>query len=127
MRTPIAHALAFPDRVASGVPSLSLADIARLTFEAPDLRRFPCLRLAFETLHRGGTAGALLNASNEVAVAAFLEGRIRFTAIAQVVEQVLDTVPVGEATSLEVVLEADRRARELATGIVAALPAPAFS
>ncbi|AJC22176.1 1-deoxy-D-xylulose-5-phosphate reductoisomerase [Pandoraea pulmonicola] len=127
MRTPIAHALAFPDRVTSGVPSLNLADIARLTFEAPDLRRFPCLRLAFDTLHRGGTAGALLNAANEVAVAAFLEGRIRFTAIAQVVEQVLDAVPVGEATSLDVVLEADRRARELATGIVAKLPAPAFS
>ncbi|VVE71561.1 1-deoxy-D-xylulose 5-phosphate reductoisomerase [Pandoraea captiosa] len=127
MRTPIAHALAFPDRVTSGVASLNLADIGKLTFEAPDLRRFPCLRLAFDTLHRGGTAGALLNASNEIAVAAFLEGRIRFTAIAQVVEQVLDALPVGEATSLDVVLDADRRARELAASIVARLPAPARS
>ncbi|WP_353193750.1 1-deoxy-D-xylulose-5-phosphate reductoisomerase [Pandoraea pnomenusa] len=125
MRTPIAHALAFPDRVTSGVPGLNLADIGKLTFEAPDLRRFPCLRLAFDALHRGGTAGALLNAANEIAVAAFLEGRIRFTAIGQVVEQVLDAVAVGEATSLDVVLEADRRARELATAIVAKLPAPA--
>jgi len=127
MRTPIAHALAFPDRVASGVAGLNLADIGKLTFEAPDLRRFPCLRLAFDSLRSGGTAGALLNAANEIAVAAFLERRIRFTAIAQVVEQVLDTVAVGEATSLDVVLEADRRARELATGIVAKLPAPASS
>lgn len=127
MRTPIAHALAFPDRVTSGVAGLNLADIGKLTFEAPDLRRFPCLRLAFDTLRSGGTAGALLNAANEVAVEAFLGGRIRFTAIAQVVEQVLDTVAVGEATSLDVVLEADRRARELAAGIVAKLPAPASS
>lgn len=127
MRTPIAHALAFPDRVTSGVAGLNLADIGKLTFEAPDLRRFPCLRLAFDALHRGGTAGALLNAANEIAVAAFLEGRIRFTAIAQVVEQVLDAVAVGEATSLDVVLEADRRARELAAAIVAKLPAPASS
>ncbi|VVE89605.1 1-deoxy-D-xylulose-5-phosphate reductoisomerase [Pandoraea bronchicola] len=127
MRTPIAHALAFPDRVTSGVAGLNLADIAKLTFEAPDLRRFPCLRLAFDTLRSGGTAGALLNAANEIAVGAFLEERIRFTAIAQVVEQVLDTVAVGEATSLDVVLEADRRAREVAAGIVAKLPAPASS
>ncbi len=127
MRTPIAHALAFPDRVTSGVASLNLADIGKLTFEAPDLRRFPCLRLAFDALHRGGTAGALLNAANEIAVAAFLEGRIRFTAIGQVVEQVLDAVAVGEATSLDVVLDADRRARELATAIVAKLPARASS
>ena len=91
------------------------------------MRRFPCLRLAFDALHRGGTAGALLNAANEIAVAAFLEGRIRFTAIAQVVEQVLDAVAVGEATSLDVVLEADRRARELAAAIVAKLPAQASS
>lgn len=127
MRTPIAHALAFPERVSAGVKSLNLAEIGKLTFEAPDLRRFPCLRLAFDTLHRGGTAGALLNAANEVAVAAFLEGRLRFTAIAEVVDHVLQSEPVGEASSLDVVLDADRRARELATAYLAGLPAPAAS
>ncbi|GAB3628577.1 1-deoxy-D-xylulose 5-phosphate reductoisomerase [Pandoraea terrae] len=127
MRTPIAHALAFPDRIASGVRPLDLAEIGKLTFEAPDLRRFPCLRLAFEALRRAGTAGALLNAANEVAVDAFLAGRIRFTDISQIVEHVLDAVPVGPALSLDDVLDADRRARTLAQTRIAALPAPATS
>ena len=82
MRTPIAHALAYPERIDAGVPALDLARLAALAFEAPDLARFPCLRLAYEALRAGGTAPAALNAANEVAVAAFLAGRIRFTDIA---------------------------------------------
>ncbi|PSB92029.1 1-deoxy-D-xylulose-5-phosphate reductoisomerase [Candidatus Pandoraea novymonadis] len=114
MRTPIAHALAFPERISSGVKQLNLAEIGKLTFEAPDMRYFPCLRLAFEALRNLGTSGALLNAANEIAVEAFLARRIRFTAIAEVVEYVLDTIPSGPALSMDDVLDADRRARAMA-------------
>ena len=95
MRTPIAHALAFPDRVDSGVAPLDLAQIASLTFEKPDFERFPCLALAFKALDAGGTASAALNAANEVAVEAFLARRIGFMAIGEVVERVLDALPNG--------------------------------
>jgi len=118
MRTPIAHALAWPERIASGVPSLDMFAVARLDFEKPDLHRFPCLRLAVEAMQAGGTAAAVLNAANEVAVAAFLERRLPFTGISAVVEQVLSEISAREAHSLEVILEDDAAARELAGRIL---------
>jgi 1-deoxy-D-xylulose-5-phosphate reductoisomerase len=114
MRTPIAHALAFPDRVDSGVAQLDLAQIASLTFEKPDLERFPCLALALKALEAGGTASAALNAANEIAVEAFLERRIGFMAIGEVVERVLNAMPNGSASTLDEVLAADAEARRLA-------------
>jgi len=119
MRTPIAHALAYPDRITSGVPSLDLAAIASLSFEKPDFARFPCLRLAFAALEQGGTASTALNAANEVAVEAFLAKQIRFTAIAAVVESVLNKLPVTDVLNLDDVFAADRRARALAVQCIA--------
>jgi 1-deoxy-D-xylulose-5-phosphate reductoisomerase len=111
MRTPIAHALGWPERIASGVESLDLVAAARLDFEAPDVARFPSLRLAREAAEAGGTAPAVLNAANEVAVAAFLAGDAGFTRIPEVIEDVLQSHDSAAATSLEAVLEADARAR----------------
>ncbi len=111
MRTPIAHALGFPDRIESGVESLDLFKIGSLNFRPPDVLRFPCLALAYEALRAGGIAPTVLNAANEVAVAAFLERRFPFTAIAPLIRNVLETVRDGSAASLEGILEADRRAR----------------
>ena len=114
MRTPIAHAMAWPDRHAAGVADLDLFEIARLDFQAPDLARFPCLRLAFDALHGEDTAPAVLNAANEVAVARFLDRHLRFTQIAEVVERTLQSFEHGPAESLEALLEIDRAARHLA-------------
>ena len=114
MRTPITHALAWPERIDSGVAPLDLFAIARLDFQAPDEQRFPCLRLAREAAQAGGTAPAMLNAVNEVAVAAFLERRIRFPEIARMIEDVLHTEPALAVESLDAVLAADGRARDLA-------------
>ena len=111
MRTPIAHALAHPERIASGVRPLDLAAIGRLDFERPDLTRFPCLELAYHALRTGGGAPAVLNAANEIAVGAFLEGRIRFTAIAEVVGSILERVPADVPRSLDEVLAIDHEAR----------------
>jgi 1-deoxy-D-xylulose-5-phosphate reductoisomerase len=111
MRIPIAHALAWPERIASGVKPLNLFDIGRLDFEAADVRRFPCLRLAAEAMSAGGTATTILNAANEVAVSEFLHGNIRFTDIARTVEDALAGLKPVEADSLEAILEADRQAR----------------
>ncbi len=118
MRTPIAHALAFPERIASGVRPLDLAAIGRLDFERPDLERFPCLGLAYDALHRGDCAPAILNAANEIAVAAFLEGRIGYGAIADVVARVLDDVAVTEPHRLDDVLAIDGVARRSAHAAV---------
>ncbi len=118
MRTPIAHALAYPERIASGVRPLDLAAVGRLDFEKPDLVRFPCLDLAYHALRSGGGAPAILNAANEIAVGAFLEGRIRFTAIAQVVEQVLENVAAEVPRSLDDVLALDQVARVRAIEVV---------
>ncbi|WP_341679022.1 1-deoxy-D-xylulose-5-phosphate reductoisomerase [Niveibacterium sp. SC-1] len=120
MRTPIAHALAYPERIESGVASLDFMRLAGLCFEAPDLRRFPCLRLAYEALKAGGTASAILNAANEEAVAAFLDRRLGFTGIAHVVEACLDALGADAADCLDSVLAADARAREQATTLIAA-------
>lgn len=114
MRVPIAHALAYPQRMPSGARPLDLAAIGQLNFEAPDMVRFPCLSLAYEALRAGGSVPALLNAANEVAVDAFLQGRLRFTAIAQVIADVLGQIPAGELGDLDSVLDADRRARSCA-------------
>jgi 1-deoxy-D-xylulose-5-phosphate reductoisomerase len=120
MRTPIAHALAWPERIASGVPSLDLFQVARLDFEPPDLARFPCLGLAYQAIEAGGTAPAILNAANEVAVEAFLGGRLGFTAIAEVNAATLEALPATSAEDLEQLLEADRQARRMAEQQVAA-------
>ncbi|MDR0278652.1 MAG: 1-deoxy-D-xylulose-5-phosphate reductoisomerase [Paucimonas sp.] len=114
MRTPIANALAWPERIDSGVAPLDLFAIARLDFQAPDEQRFPCLRLAREAAEAGNSAPAVLNAANEIAVEAFLQRRIRFPEIASMIEQVLDREPVVAVDSLDAVFAADQRARELA-------------
>ena len=112
MRTPIAHAMAWPRRIEAGVKKLSLFDISKLNFEKPDPDRFPCLGLAREALAEGGTATTILNAANEVAVEEFLGSRIRFTEIAEVVKRTLDGVSVQPAGTLEQILDADQRARD---------------
>lgn len=114
MRTPIAHALAWPQRIDSGVAPLDLFAVARLDFQRPDEQRFPCLRLARQAAEAGGSAPALLNAANEVAVAAFLERRIRFPEIARIIDEVLNLAPVTAVENLDAVLAADARARVLA-------------
>jgi len=114
MRTPIAHALAWPARRESGVQSLDLVKAGVLEFQAPDLQRFRCLALAQEAARAGGVAPAIVNAANEVAVAAFLEGRLNFPGIARVIEGVLTALPGGPARDLDAVLAADAEARRLA-------------
>jgi 1-deoxy-D-xylulose-5-phosphate reductoisomerase len=114
MRTPIAYALGYPDRLESGVSALDLFKIARLDFEAPDVKRFPCLRLAFEALKRGGTAPAVLNAANEIAVDAFLKQKIGFMDIPRMIESVLTTADIEPIDSLEQVVAADMAARAAA-------------
>jgi len=111
MRTPISHALAWPERIDSGVAPLDLFAIARLDFQAPDEQRFPCLRLARQVADVGGTAPALLNAANEIAVQAFLEQRIGFPQIANIIEDVLNLESAIEVENLDSVLLADNRAR----------------
>ncbi len=122
MRTPIAHALAYPERIASGVAQLDLTQIATLQFERPDFARFPCLALAFEALRAGATAPALLNAANEVAVQAFLDLRIGFRQIDRVVRHVIETVAQGAASSIEAVMAQDALARQAAERHIAAGP-----
>ncbi|MDL0441563.1 1-deoxy-D-xylulose-5-phosphate reductoisomerase [Stutzerimonas frequens] len=114
MRTPIAHALAWPERIESGVSALDLLQIGRLDFQAPDYSRFPCLQLARQSAENGGTAPAMLNAANEVAVEAFLNRRIRFTEIASIIDDVLNREAPVAVGCLEDVLAADRCARERA-------------
>jgi 1-deoxy-D-xylulose-5-phosphate reductoisomerase len=124
MRTPIAQALAHPERIDSGVVPLDLVSIGRLEFEAPDAQRFPCLRLAREALAAGGAAPCILNAANEIAVAAFLERAIRFTDIAAVTEAVLHAVGARRAgTTIEEVFAIDAEARSLARGRLGRCPA----
>ncbi len=111
MRTPIAHAMAWPERMASGVEQLDIFQVAQLNFQAPDFERFVCLRLAYDALRLGGTAPAILNAANEVAVDAFLNEKIAFTHIARVVEQTMERLTVHNVNSMDVVLSADQKAR----------------
>ena len=114
MRTPIAYGLAYPERIASGVAPLDLFKVARLDFVEPDFERFRCLALAYQALRVAGTAPAMLNAANEVAVAAFLDNRIAFLSIPYVIETVLNTLPVEVVGSLDDVLLADTLARRIA-------------
>ncbi|WP_085724500.1 1-deoxy-D-xylulose-5-phosphate reductoisomerase [Pseudomonas sp. R37(2017)] len=114
MRTPIANALAWPERIDSGVAPLDLFAIARLDFQAPDEERFPCLRLARQAAEAGNSAPAMLNAANEVAVAAFLDERVRYLEIASIIEEVLNLEPVVAVDDLEAVFTADAKARLLA-------------
>ncbi len=112
MRTAIAHALVWPDRIESGVSSLDLAACAPLQFEPPDVATFRCLTLAYDALRAGGDAPAVLNAANEVAVAAFLDGALPFLSIADVVEAVLAELPAQPVVDIQSLLERDRMARE---------------
>ena len=114
MKIPIAYALGFPSRIHSGAKKLVLTDIASLTFLKPNFEKFPCLNLAKETLKLGGTAPSLLNAANEEAVHAFLENRIAFNEIPEIISYVMNKVPVGAVKDLESVLEADKIARSTA-------------
>jgi 1-deoxy-D-xylulose-5-phosphate reductoisomerase len=114
MRTPIANALAWPERIDSGVAPLDLFAVARLDFQAPDEQRFPCLRLARQAAEAGNSAPAMLNAANEVAVAAFLERRIRYPEIASIIDEVLNLEPVVAVNELDAVFAADTKARALA-------------
>ncbi len=120
MRTPIAHALAYPERIEAGVPSLNLTRIGQLSFESPDPIRFRALRLAYEVLAATDTAAVTFNAANEIAVAAFLAGQLSFVQIVQVVERALERSAGGMLASIEEVIDADRRARANAQALVQA-------
>jgi 1-deoxy-D-xylulose-5-phosphate reductoisomerase len=111
MRTPIAYGLGYPERLASGVSSLDLLTTARLDFCAPDLIRFPCLRIAYEALNMGGTAPAILNAANEVAVEAFLAEKIGFMDIPNTIEAVLAVASIEQVESIEQLVAVDAYAR----------------
>ncbi len=124
MRTPIAQALAWPERIESGVARLDLAALASLSFEAPDPARFPCLALAYDARDAGGTATVVLNAANEVAVAAFLAGRASYPAIHATCAETLSRVPPRAADTLADALAADAEARRVACAILD-LPADA--
>jgi len=119
MRTPIAHALAYPQRIEAGVAALDLFAVGQLSFERPDARRFPCLALAYQALRAAGSAPTLLNAANEVAVAAFLAGRLPFLRIAEVIAAVLDQLPVVKLPDLDAVMAVNAQARAAAEAIVA--------
>jgi 1-deoxy-D-xylulose-5-phosphate reductoisomerase len=127
MRTPIAYALAYPERMASGVEPLDLFKVARLDFAVPDFARFPCLALAYQALRAGGTAPAVLNAANEVAVDAFLKRQIPFLAIPCLIEEVLAALPVSVANTLDDVLSADEAARSVALERMQCMISPVFS
>ena len=114
MRTPIAHGLAWPERLVSGVEDLNLSEIAQLSFEKPDLDKFPCLQLAYNAAKQGGDAPAVLNAANEIAVKAFLDGKVGFSAIAKIVEKTLESFDFYEPESIAAVQDSDNRARVLA-------------
>lgn len=118
MRTPIAHALAWPERIESGVEKLDFFSISKLEFEEPDYERFPCLRLAEEAIREGGTAPAILNAANEVAVASFLDNELKFTDIPYIVEQTLKNIASRPAKSLQEILEDDHSARKEAEHLI---------
>ena len=118
MRTPIAYGLAWPERIDAGVAPLSLTQLAALSFSEPELERFPCLSLAFTAAKTGGTAPTVLNAANEIAVAAFLDEGLPYLQIPVVVEKVLNTISSVNAGSLELILDVDARARQVALTVV---------
>ena len=118
MRTPIAHALAYPERIESGVEPIDLAKIAELNFHRPNFEQFPCLKLAFDALRVGGSAAALLNAANEIAVEAFLDRKIGFRKINELIATVMAKIPSTQVSDLESLLEQDQRARDLAHSLI---------
>ena len=118
MRGPISYALSYPERIDDPIPGLELDRVGTLTFHPPDYETFPCLSYAYEALGEGGTMPSVLNAANEVAVHAFLDGRIGFRDIPRVIRETMDGHEVGSVTKLEDVLDADRRARENADKLV---------
>ena len=118
MRTPIAHALAYPERIESGVDAIDLARIGQLDFREPDRVRFPCLQLAFDVLHAGGSAPAVLNAANEVAVQAFLDQQISFSRISALIAETLNRVPAVSVDTLESLLAQDSKARDQARALL---------
>ncbi len=122
MRTTLAVGLGWPRRIESGVAGLDLLAQGRLDFEAPDLDAFPCLRLAWQAMEAGGSAPAILNAANEVAVSAFLQGRIGFLSIPALVEHALSALPHMAADTLDALLAADARSRQVTTTAIARLP-----
>jgi len=119
MRTPIAHALAWPERVESGVESLDLFKVARLDFAPPDRDCFPCLDLAYSAMQRGGTAPAVLNAANEVAVSAFLQDAVSFLQLPKIVEKTLAKAKIHTADDLNTIIKADKDARQIAHTVLA--------
>ena len=121
MRTPIAHCLAWPERIGSGVEPLDIFDVAKLEFEKPDLNRFPCLDLCYQAMRAGGIASIALNAANEIAVEAFLQHKIEFTSIAGVIEHVLADTTTTNTDTLDEILSADRAARDIARSHVSTL------
>ncbi|HZW14334.1 MAG TPA: 1-deoxy-D-xylulose-5-phosphate reductoisomerase [Noviherbaspirillum sp.] len=118
MRTPIAHALAYPERIVSGVGPVDLAQIGQLVFQRPDFQRFPCLKLAYDALEAGGTAPAILNAANEVAVQAFLDRKIGFREIDRLIARVMESLPYDQITNIGALLEQDRCARATAQAFI---------
>jgi 1-deoxy-D-xylulose-5-phosphate reductoisomerase len=114
MRTPIAHCLAWPERMDSGVEPLDIFDVAKLEFEKPELQRFPSLDLCYQAMRSGSAACITLNAANEIAVDAFLHNRIAFTAIPSLIDSVLGEITINEANTLEEILAIDQVAREIA-------------
>ena len=118
MRTPIAYGLGYPDRLSSGVSSLDLLTTARLDFCAPDMERFPCLRIAYEALNIGGTAPAILNAANEIAVEAFLAEKVGFMDIPHIIESVLSGANIENVASIEQLVAVDFAARQAATEMI---------
>jgi 1-deoxy-D-xylulose-5-phosphate reductoisomerase len=118
MRTPIAHALAWPERVASGVDPLNLLTTGPLQFSAPDLKRFPCLGFAYQALQQGRDASIWLNAANEIAVQSFLERKIRYLEIPRLLQSVLDVCPGHIASDIDSVIAMDQQARQVAHNII---------
>lgn len=121
MRIPIAHAMAWPERFESGAKPLDIFDVKRMDFEAPNLERFPCLRLAYQAINIGGTMPAILNAANEIAVEAFLNREIKFTDIPVIIEKAMKAVPSVPAENLEIILDHDQQARISARQAIATI------
>ena len=121
MRVPIAYSMAWPERFESGVEPLNIFDVCRMDFEAPNLERFPCLRLAYKAIDLGGIIPTVLNAANEIAVEAFLNEQIRFTDIPLIIEGTMDKFTVSPASSIEIILETDQSAREVANQLISEL------
>ncbi len=121
MRTPIAHAMAWPERFDSGVAPLNIFEVGHMDFEQPDLQRFPCLRLAYEAIKAGGIMPTVLNAANEIAVEAFLNEQVRFTDIAKIIERSMAQFAADSADSLDLILQADRKARDVALSVIGQL------